>query len=41
MQNKYDSESNYSIDRSGQAKWQLYVSKELAKYSAKYKSSIN
>lgn len=37
MQNKYDSESNYSIDKEGQANWQSYVEKELMRLS-KYKS---
>ncbi len=37
MQNKYDSESNYSIDKEGQAIWQSYVEKELKRLS-KYKS---
>ncbi len=37
MQNKYDSESNYSIDKEGQAKWQSFVEKELKRLS-KYKS---
>lgn len=29
MQNKYDTESNYSMDNEGQAKWTAFVAKEL------------
>jgi hypothetical protein len=37
MQNQYDSESNNSINKEAQAKWIVYVVKELKKYEA-YKS---
>ena len=29
MQNKYDKESNYSMDNEGQEKWAIFVAKEL------------
>ena len=32
MQNQYDKESNNSINKDVQAKWSLYVAKELKKY---------
>jgi hypothetical protein len=37
MQNQYDTESNNSINKEAQAKWILFVAKELKKYEA-YKS---
>jgi hypothetical protein len=37
MQNQYDSESNNSINTEAQAKWIVFVAKELKKYEA-YKS---
>lgn len=37
MQNKYDNESNYSINKEGQALWKDYVAKELKRLH-KYKS---
>jgi hypothetical protein len=37
MQSEYDNESNYSINKEGQALWQNYVEKELKKLH-KYKS---
>lgn len=37
MQNQYDIESNNSINKEAQAKWIIFVAKELKKYAA-YKS---
>jgi hypothetical protein len=37
MQNSYDTDSNYSIDRIGQQKWIAFVNKELKRLE-KYKS---
>ena len=34
MQNQYDTETNNSIDKITQAKWIMYVAKELKKYKA-------
>ena len=34
MQNQYDTETNNSIDKVAQAKWIVYVAKELKKYKA-------
>ncbi len=38
LQNKYDTESNYSRNFENQAKWKQYVAEELKKFS-KYKSN--
>ena len=40
MQDKYDSETNYSINFESQVKWQTYIAKELKKLS-KFKSTSN
>lgn len=37
MQKQYDAESNYSIDKEGQKKWEAFISKELKRLE-KYKS---
>ena len=37
MQSEYDNESNYSINKEGQALWKDYVAKELKRLH-KYKS---
>ncbi len=37
LQNKYDTESNYSRNFENQAKWKTYIAEELKKFS-KYKS---
>ncbi|WP_406684078.1 DUF922 domain-containing protein [Seonamhaeicola sp. MEBiC1930] len=38
MQNKYDTESDYSRNFEAQAKWEAYIAQELKKFS-KYKSN--
>ena len=37
MQNKYDTETDYSRNFESQSKWKIYVNAELNEYS-KYKS---